>query len=78
MTTTELHALRGAQLKALARIPRNVFSRNDLDRVLHYYEMCVNLRLPYGDPAQYDTRNLSYKALEEIQALAGRYLEQVK
>lgn len=78
MTTTELHALRSAQLKALAHIPRNVFSRNDLDRVRHYYDMCVNLNLPYGDPTQYNTRNLSDKALEEIQTLAGRYLEQVK
>lgn len=78
MTTTELHALRSAQLKALARIPRNVFSRADADRVFHYYEICVNLRLPYGDIMQYDTRNLSDKALEEIQTLADRYLEQVK
>lgn len=76
--TTELHALRSAQLKALARIPRNVFSRDDADRMFHYCHMCVNLRLPYGDPAQYDTRNLSDKALEEIQTLASKYLEQVK
>lgn len=78
MTTTELHALRSAQLKALAEIPRNIFSRDDAARARHYCGMCINPRLRHDDPTQYDTRNLSDKALEEIQTLAGRYLEQVK
>lgn len=80
MTTTELYALRSAQLKALCIIPRNVFNRNDLDRVIHYYSKCVYLgpRIPYDDPRQYATNHLSDKELEEIQTLADRYLEQIK
>lgn len=78
MTTTELHALRSAQLKALCAMPRGAFNRDDAARVLHYCDMCVNFRLRADYHAQYDTRNLSDKALEEIQTLADRYLEQVK
>lgn len=78
MTTTELHALRSDQLKALCEIPRGVFNRDDAARVMHYCDMCVNFRLRADAPMQFDIRNLSDKALEEIQTLAGKYLEQVK
>jgi len=78
MTTTELHALRSAQLKALCAMPRGEFNRDDAARVMHYCDMCVNFRLRADDPTQFDTSDLSDKALEEIQTLAGRYLEQVK
>lgn len=77
MTITELHALRSAQLKALCEIPRYVFNRDDAARVFYYCNMCVHHRLLHGD-AEYDTSNLSDKALEEIQTLSDKYLEQVK
>lgn len=77
MITTELHVLRSAQLKALVQIPRNVFSRNDLDRVIHYYCKCAHLNIRYDDPRQYATHHLSDKELEEIQTLASKYLEQI-
>lgn len=69
MTTTELHALRSAQLKALGSIRFHQLAFGDWDRIFCLCNQCgVSL----------DTRRLSDKALEEIQTLAGRYLEQVK
>lgn len=68
MTTTELHALRSAQLKALHSLPELLFSDSELERVWFYANICG---------ARYDTRNLSDKALEEIQTLASKYLEQI-
>lgn len=73
MTTTELHTLRSAQLKALCNLMKGLYSVGlriyDLDSIQRYADLC-------GE--NYDTRNLSDKALEEIQTLASKYLEQVK
>lgn len=69
MTTTELHALRSAQLKALAGLSWRNVQPADIDRI---DTLCRR------SGTDYDTRNLSDKALEEIQTLADRYLEQVK
>lgn len=69
MTTTELHALRSAQLSALADLSWRNIPPIDINRI---ETLCRNSGVDYS------TRNLSDKALEEIQTLAGRYLEQVK
>lgn len=68
MTTTELHALRSAQLKALCKMPITQFSLHDADQLYLCRELCG---------PRLDTRNLSDKALEEIQTLASKYLEQI-
>lgn len=64
----EMHALRRAQLIALHgnRATLRHMERAMVDR---YADLCG---------AQYDTRNLSDKALEEIATLSERYLERVK
>lgn len=68
MTTTELHALRSAQLKALCEIPVNQMRYSDALQLQNYYRLCHSV---------FDTSDLSDKALEEIQTLADRYLEQI-
>lgn len=72
MTTTELHALRNAQLKALYQ------QRPPMTKADHDAMITLMNRAEINFLGDCDTRNLSDKALEEIQTLAGRYLEQVK
>lgn len=66
--TTLLHDMRGQQLRALVEA-RRVASHEDQEVIRRYYLLCG---------AQYDTRNLSDKWLEEIDTLAGRYLDRVR
>jgi len=71
-TTTDrqaLHSIRDAQLKALVAINPFELSLPDAVRVGAVALLCGR---------RYDTRNLSDKALEEIDSLAGKYLERVK
>lgn len=71
-TTKQLHDLRGQQLKALHDLASDLRDLEvkvpDLESIHRYSELCG---------AHYDTRNLSDKALEEIDTLASRYLERV-
>lgn len=68
-TTTDrhaLHSIRDAQLKALCYMPQVAIGQADGERITHFASLCGR---------HYDTRNLSDKALEEIDSLAGKYLE---
>lgn len=65
--TKLLHSLRGQQLKALRDNLKDM-KCPDQHRIVLWANMCG---------AQYDTRNLSDKALEEIDTLAGKYLDRV-
>jgi hypothetical protein len=67
--TKLLHSMRGQQLKALFESPAAGMSVTDYRRMGEYALLCG---------AQYDTRNLSDKALEEIDTLAGKYLDRIK
>jgi len=60
-----LHSLRGQQLQALARIIGEL-KPEDADRVRRFATLAGSL---------YDTRNLSDKSLEEIDAISGRYFQ---
>jgi hypothetical protein len=62
-----LHSMRGHQLRALANARRGL-EPADVYTVQRYTELCG------GD---FDTRNLSDKSLEEIQALCSKYFDQV-
>lgn len=66
-TTKQLHDLRGQQLKALYE---NCMPMPEYDRL-------IVLRYADLSGKHWDTRNLSDKALEEIDTLAGKYLERV-
>lgn len=68
MTTHDnrlLHHLRGQQLQQLARIVGEL-QRQDAEIVRRYAQQAGQF---------YDTRNLSDKALEDIQTLSGRYFD---
>ena len=58
-----LHHLRGQQLQALARIVGEL-APLDADAVRRYSALAG---------AQYDARNLSDKALEEVDVISARY-----
>lgn len=65
---TLLHSMRGHQLRALAQ-SRSKLDPSDIYTVQRYTELCGQ---------DFDTRNLSDKSLEEIQALCGKYFDQVR
>lgn len=65
---TLLHDMRGQQLRALVKA-RDDIRHTDRASVDLWAGLCG---------AQYDTRNLSDKALEEVDALAGKYLERAR
>lgn len=77
--TTLLHDMRSQQLLALARTPiRHIKSYQDRDRIIELVLQCEGEKGSYLIPETFSTRNLSDKALEEIDALALRYLDQVR
>lgn len=70
-TTTDrqaLHSIRDAQLKALAMTAVSSLTLMECQQIAHYVSLCGT---------HYDTRNLSDKALEEIDTLAQKYLERI-
>lgn len=69
---SELHNLRGRQLCALGGMHIRKVSHADGNRIVELIEQCDG---SYLVPEKFSTRKLSDKALEEIEALASKYLE---
>lgn len=67
--TTLLHDMRSQQLRALHEYGIQPMAPMDIDAILRLARLCG---------AQYDTRNLSDKSLEEIDTLSGKYLDRVR
>lgn len=67
--TTLLHDMRSQQLRAVCALPICTFTTMEYDALVRYQNLCG---------ANYDTRNLSDKSLEEIDTLSGKYLDRVR
>jgi len=66
--TNALHSLRGQQLKELVKA-RATIRHTDRPALDHWAALCG---------AEYDTRNLSDKSLEELDTLSGKYFYRVR
>lgn len=74
----QLHTLRSQQLIALAHTEVRHVSHADGQRIVELVQQCEGEKGSYLVPETFSTRNLSDKALEEIDTLAGRYLDWVR